>query len=55
MRVGDNVRVRGANKVGKVRRIKDKNVEVEWIFEKIMSSGSFKHIVEYEIDDLEGV
>ncbi|WP_161807608.1 hypothetical protein [Bacillus sp. FJAT-28004] len=55
MREGDYVRVRGAKKVGKVRSIKDRNVEVEWIFEKIMSNGTFKHIVEYEIDDLEGV
>ncbi|WP_179089955.1 hypothetical protein [Paenibacillus sp. FSL A5-0031] len=55
MREGDYVRVRGAKKVGKVRSIKDKSVEVEWIFEKVMSSGKFKHIVEYEFDDLEGV
>lgn len=55
MREGDNVRVRGARKVGKIRSIKGRYVGVEWIFEKIMSSGSFKHIVEYEMDDLEGV
>lgn len=29
MREGDYVRVRGAKKVGKVRSIKDRNVEVE--------------------------
>ncbi len=55
MREGDHVRVRGAKKVGTVRSIKGRNVEVEWVFRKIMSRGNFTHIVEYEIDDLEGV
>ncbi|MBH5319490.1 hypothetical protein I6N90_16970 [Paenibacillus sp. GSMTC-2017] len=55
MREGDLVRLRGDKKVGRVHRIKNRSVEVEWTLNKLMSQGMFKHISEYEIDDLEGV
>ncbi|MDQ8737178.1 hypothetical protein [Paenibacillus sp. LHD-38] len=53
MKEGDNVRLRGYpkdSKIGKVRRVSNRNVEVSWI----MGSG-WKHIVEHDIHDLEGV
>ncbi|MBH5317786.1 hypothetical protein I6N90_08210 [Paenibacillus sp. GSMTC-2017] len=55
MREGDPVRLRGDKKVGRIHNINGRSVEVEWTLEKIMSRGKFKHIAEYEIDDLEGV
>lgn len=50
MKEGDNVRVRGTENVGRIRRVSDRKVEVMWI----LGSG-WKHIVEYDVNELEGV
>lgn len=54
MKEGEDVRVRGNKKIGKIHRISNKKVEVMWIMGSGSGSG-WKHIVEYEADELEGV